>query len=41
MAKDCWCDLTFHLPGEKKRHQRAWAKARELMKIINDVEKKK
>ncbi len=37
MAKDFWCNLKFHLPGEKARHTHAKKKAEA---IVNSVKKK-
>ena len=40
MAKGCWCNLKFHLPGEKSRHQKASTEAERLIALAKAVEER-
>lgn len=40
MAKDCWCSLKFHLPGEAKRHAKAKEKAVRQLGLAEAAEKR-
>jgi hypothetical protein len=39
MAKGCWCTLKSHLPGERKRHQKAHDDARRMLGLPDDLGK--
>ncbi len=38
MAKDCWCNLRYHLPGEKKRHKRVREQVREMLGLVERID---
>ena len=41
MAKDCWCDLPFHFPGEVAKHKKSYNEAVKLLQQVAKIDKGK